>query len=259
MLFSTYKNVKKPRPMKQILLFLILVPTFVFSQYNVAYTVTIKRLKANADDCDGGAPFCLNAPQDPVFNIWTSDGEANSNTNCWIFEDDDAAGYGQWIDIQNVEIANETGVNTNYISFDMSGFETDALFAAGCSSSAGDDANYSQQFVQQFDLSTIPQGIPYTDEIDLSGVYFAEIEINWTDLNVGLHNLESRVQFTMAPNPTEGFFNINLSEEGASNFEVSILDISGRTVYSAMSSSNEMTIELSNQESGMYFVNINVD
>ena len=199
--------------MKRLLLFLFVLPTFAFSQYNVAYTVTVKRLMALADDCDGGAPFCLNAPQDPIFNIWTTDAEANINTNCWIFEDDDAAGYGQWIDIQNLEIANETGVNTNYINFDMSGFETDALFAASCTSSFGDDADYPQQFVQQYDLSTIPDGIPYTDEIDLAGVYFAEIE----------------------------------------------MDVTGRTVYSAMSGSNELTIELSNQESGMYFVHINAD
>ncbi len=245
--------------MKRLLLFLFVLPTFAFSQYNVAYTVTVKRLMALADDCDGGAPFCLNAPQDPIFNIWTTDAEANINTNCWIFEDDNAADYNSWIDIQNLEIANETGVNTNYISFDMSGFETDALFAASCTSSFGDDADYPQQFVQQYDLSTIPDGVPYTDEIDLAGVYFAEIEIWWTDLNVGLTNIENKVQFTMAPNPSEGAFNITLSEDGLNSFDVTIMDVTGRTVYSAMSGSNELTIELSNQESGMYFVHINAD
>ena len=246
--------------MKQLLLVLLILPSYAFSQYNVAYTVTVKRLKALADECDGAIPIiCPNAPQDPVFNIWTTDDEANTNSNCWIYEDDWDADYGIWIDIANLEIANETGVNTNFISFDMSGFETDALFAATCSSSSGDDADYPQQFVQQYDLSTIPDGIPYTDEIDLAGVYFAEIEIWWTDLNVGLTNIENKVQFTMAPNPSEGAFNITLSEDGLNSFDVTIMDVTGRTVYSAMSGSNELTIELSNQESGMYFVHINAD
>ena len=246
--------------MKRLLLILLVLPTFAFTQYNVAYTITVKRLMALADDCDGGgAPFCLNAPQDPVFNIWTSDAEANSNTGCWIFEDDNAAGYGLWIDIQNLEIANETGVNTNFISFDMSGFETDALFSADCTSSSGDDADYAQQFVQQFDFATIPMDVPYTDEIDLAGVYFAEVEIWWTDLNVGLTNLDKKIEFTMAPNPSEGIFNISLSEDGLNSFDVTIMDVTGRVIYSAINGTNEVTINLNNQEAGMYFVHINTD
>lgn len=85
--------------MKKTLLILMLSPFMLLSQ--VDYTVDILRLKAKADDCDGGLPLCLNAPQDPVFNIWTVDAGANENTYCWIFEDDNAASYNTWIDIQN--------------------------------------------------------------------------------------------------------------------------------------------------------------
>lgn len=242
--------------MKKLLLSLFIIPTFTIAQYNIDYTVTIKRLKALADNCDGGIPLCLNAPQDPVFSIWTTDAEANTNTNCWIFEDDDAAGYNQWIDIQNLEIANETGVNTNYISFDMSGFETDALFAATCSSSSGDDAVYDQQFVQQFDLTAIPPGVVYATEIDLDGVYFAEIEILYTNLNAGLADHEAIVNFKMFPNPTSGGLNINLGENESNNFDINITDVSGRNIYNETSYSKELYIDLNNQQSGIYFVKV---
>ncbi|MDX2360617.1 MAG: T9SS type A sorting domain-containing protein [Crocinitomicaceae bacterium] len=245
--------------MKKLLLLFIIAPLYTVAQYNVAYTVTVTRLKALADDCDGGAPFCLTAPQDPVFNIWTTDGEANTNTNCWIYEDDDDAGYGMWIDIQNLEIANETGVNTNFISFDMSGFETDAILAATCNSSAGDDADYPQQFVQQFDLSTITPETIYSGEIDLDGVYFAEIEIWWKDLNAGLFNLDSKVEFTLAPNPSEGQFSVTLSEEEVHGFEVQVMDVTGRVVFANNTNATAMQIDLTGQDAGMYFVNVNAD
>jgi len=245
--------------MKQLLLVLFVAPFMAYSQYNVAYSVTVTRLRAFADDCDGGAPFCLNAPQDPVFNVWSLDGEANENHNCWIYNDDGDAEYGLWIDIQNLEIANETGVNTSFISFDMSGFESDAVGAPGCSSGVGDDATYDRQFVQQFDLSTIPELTPYVDQISLNDVYIAEVEIIWENLNAGLFNLESKVEFTMAPNPSEGTFNITLSENETQGFEVTVLDIAGREVYASESNGTAMQIDLTNQEAGMYFVHVNAD
>ena len=242
--------------MKKLLLVLFLLPVISYGQYNVAYTVTVTKLMALADDCDGGAPFCINAPQDPIFNIWSSDGEANENTNCWIFEDDSEIEYGLWKDIQNLEIANESGVNTDYITFDMSGFETDALGSAGCSSGLTDDAVYDRQFVGQFNLLAIPSETTYVDTINLGGVYYAEIEIYWEDLNAGLFDLGNDIQFKIAPNPTEGAFNVSLSEGTINDFDVVVTDLAGRTVYQSSVSSNETQVDLSNQEAGAYFVRI---
>lgn len=244
--------------MKRLLLLLLLTPAVSFAQYNVAYTVTITELRALADDCDGGAPFCLNAPQDPVFNIWTNDGEANENHNCWIFEDDNDIEYGLWKDIQNLEIANHSGVNTSYISFDMSGFESDNL-SPGCSDAIGDDAVYGRQFVQQFDLSTLPEQTVNEVEIDLDDVYFAKVEIWWEDLNAGLFNLDSKAQFSMAPNPSEGIFTVTLEEEGVSTFDVQVIDVAGRTIYSGTSMTDELSIDLNNQNAGVYFVNVDAE
>lgn len=242
--------------MKHILLPITFLPLFAAAQYNVAYSVTVTKLMALADDCDGGAPFCLNAPQDPIFNIWTNDGQANENTNCWIFEDDVEIEYGLWKDIQNLEIANETGVNTSYISFDMAGFETDAITAANCSSGLTDDAVYDRQFVEQFDLSTIPAESTYVDTIDLDGVYFALVEIYWEDLNAGLFDLSNGLLFKMGPNPSKGSFDISLTEGTIQEFDVSITDLAGRVVYQSSELGGVAHVDLSEQERGMYLVSL---
>lgn len=244
--------------MRLLLLFLLVLPLVSNAQYNIAYTVTVKRLKALADNCDGGAPFCLNAPQDPVFNMWTTDGGGNENTYCWIFEDDNDAGYGIWKDIQNLEIANETGVNTNYINIDMSGFESDNL-SPGCSDAIGDDAVYQRQLVQQFDLSAIPQGQVYSTTVDLDGVYYAEIDIYWEDLNAGLTILDDNTSFKLAPNPSNGQFNITFEGNEITAFNVAVLDLAGRAVYTEQVQGSSAQIDLMDENPGVYFVRIDVE
>lgn len=243
--------------MKKLLLCLAMTPMLSFAQYNVAYTVTILRLKANADDCDGGAPFCINAPQDPVFNIWTNDGGGNINTNCWTYDDDNAAAYGLWIDIQNLELANETGVNTSYINVEMSGHESDNIGSPSCSPDSGDDAVISQTLAQQFILSAIPENTPYITTVDIQSTYFAEIKIVWDDLTTGVIDLESDMAFRVSPNPSNGIFTVELSGNGFEAFDLKVIDISGREVYSDRVNGQSTNVEL-HEQPGVYFVEARV-
>ena len=246
--------------MKRLLLILLIAPSFTFAQLNVDYTVTIKQLKANADDCDGcigGLP--IYGEQDPVFNIWTNDGDGNTNTKCWIFEDDPNADFGLWNDITDYEIANQTGVNTNYINIEMSGHESDVIGGTTCSPDSGDDGIIAQALAQQFDLFTIPENTPYIVEVNVSNVYFAEIEILWDNNETGIDEIASGLNFSVYPNPTEGTFNINLSEDGLNSFDVSVMDVTGRVIYSKTTGSNEITVDLNNQDAGMYFVHVNAE
>lgn len=243
--------------MKKIILILFILPTIVSYGQNIAYTVNVTKLKAKADACDGGlSPLCPNAPQDPVIHVWTSDAEANENTHCWIYDNDDDAAYNQWIDIQNLEIANETGVMTSYITIDMGGFESDELIGSIACDDWNGDAVMNRQLAQQFDLSVIPQGVPYTATVDIGDVYFAEIEIEWVDLNASLFDLGNSIQFKMAPNPTEGFFSVDLTEGSVNEFNLAITDLSGRTVLEKFVSSNKTQVNLNDQEAGVYFVRI---
>ena len=238
--------------MKKTLLLLALLPLSLFAQ--VDYTVDILRLKAAADDCDGGAPFCLNAPQDPVFNIWTVDAAANENTYCWIFEDDNDASYNSWVDIQNVQIANETNVLTTYITLEMSGFESDALGSATCSSGTGDDAVMARQLAQSFDLSLVPEGTPYLATIDIGDTYFAEIEILWIDLTAGMGELNPLTAYTIAPNPTTGEFHVHVAENVGQLFDTVVTDLSGRIVERRSGIQPYETIDISSNEQGSYLV-----
>ena len=243
--------------MKRLLLTLIILPSFAFAQYNIDYTVTIKQLKANADDCDGcilgQATF---GPQDPVFNIWTNDADGNTNTNCWIFEDDSNADFGVWNDITDYEIANQTGVNTNYINIEMSGHESDVIGGTTCSPDSSDDGIIAQALAQQFDLFTIPENTPYLVEVNVADVYFAEIEILWDNNETGIDEITNGLNFSIYPNPTKGTFKINLPENSTNNIDVDVIDVTGRVIYSTATGSNDMIVDLDNQLSGIYFVKV---
>jgi hypothetical protein len=241
--------------MKRLLLILIALPTLSFGQANIAYTVTVTDLMAKADDCDGGLnPLCPNKPQDPVFHIWSLDAEANENTNCWIYDNDDAAKYNLWIDIQNLELANETGVMTSFIQIDMGGFESDELVGSIQCNDWNGDAVMSRQLAQQFDLSLIPQSTPYQATIDIGGVYFAKIEIEWVDLNASLNELSTETQFSMAPNPSKGLVKLALTDD-VTEFDVQVMDMTGRVVQEHHVQSNKTSLTI-NEGPGVYLVRV---
>ena len=95
--------------------------------------------------------------------------------------------------------------------------------------------------------------------MNVANVYFAEIEILWDNSETGIDEIASGLNFSVYPNPTEGVFNINLSEDALNSFDVNIMDVTGRAIYSRTIGSNEVTIDLNNQDAGMYFVHINAE
>lgn len=218
----------------------------------VSYEVTVTRLRAFADDCDGGAiTFCANAPQDPVYNIWVIDQEANEETACWVFEDDNDAAYAVWTDIQDLQIATQANVNTTSLSFDMSGFETDNL-NPNCTSALGDDAVIDREFVQEIVLSTLTEGVVNTVIIDLQDTYYAELEIIWNDLTAS-HDELAAPALTLAPNPTSGSFTIATTGVTGER-TIEIRDMSGRIIQSVVNSQDVTEIYLDNVEAGNYLV-----
>ena len=243
--------------MKKLLLLAVLFPATVFSQ--ISYTITVERLKAKADACDGGSPFCLNAPQDPVFSIWTNDMEANEFTNCWTFENDAAADYNLWIDVQNLEIANVSSVATTWLSFDMEGFESDAIGSVTCSSGSFDEAVFDRQFVLQLDLATVPENTDHLVTLELGATYWAEVTVHWIDLAAGLSPLTHDFDYSLVPNPTNGAFKVNLLSQGIDLFNLTVTDLSGRTILQEKGLSHQAEIDLSSQESGAYFVSVEVN
>jgi hypothetical protein len=237
------------------LLFIFLSASFV-AQSQIDYTVTVTKLMALADDCDGGG-FCLSAPQDPVFNIWVTDAEATENTYCWIFDGDDNQAYGLWNDIPNVEIANETDVVSTYLTFDLGGFESDNL-NTNCTSAFGDDEIFDRQYVELISFGALQNGVPHIDTLSIGGVYFFEIEVVYHDYAT-LNELEQELSFVVAPNPNNGSFILKLDENNNSGFTALVTDMMGRTVYATETTSNETQIDITNQDAGVYFVTVLAD
>ena len=241
------------------LLFLFLGCSFTV-QSQIDYTVTVTKLKALADDCDGEIDLglivvCPFAPQDPVFKLWVLD-ENNTNENyyCWTFDSDENQAYGLWNDIQNVEIANETNVASDYLIFDAAGFESDDAIVT-CSSSLLDEAVYDRQFVDQINFNDLQSGVPYTHVLSLDGVYFFEIEIV-LDNHAVVTKLEQTF-FTLAPNPTSGSFRIKLDNAEAVGFSAVVRDMMGRIIYTQETTSSVAEVDISAQEAGVYFITIN--
>lgn len=237
------------------LLFIFLSASFI-AQSQIDYTVTVTKLMAYADDCDGGG-FCLSAPQDPVFNIWVTDAETTENTYCWIFDGDDNQAYGVWNDIPNVEIANETDVITNYLTFDLGGFESDNL-NPNCSSAFGDDEVYDRQYVDLINFGTLQNGVAYIDTLSVGGVYFFEIEVVFHDY-ASVNELEKELNFVLAPNPNNGTFIVKLDQVAQNGFSTQVRDMMGRIVYAEETTSFESQIDISNQDAGVYFVTVNAE
>ena len=238
--------------MKTILLSLFMISFAASAQ--IGYTIHVTKLMATADDCDGGG-FCLSAPQDPVFNIWVTDAAANENTNCWGFDNDDDMAYGLWNDITDYELANEAYVLTNYFSFDMSAFESDALSGISCSAGGLDDLVFDRTFVKLITTSMVPMNTIYTDTLSLGGAYNMVIEIMWHDY-AGIDENPNELAVAVSPNPSNGVFKINLTDVVENEFEITVQDITGKTIYRDFVNGKETTLNLTEQISGIYFVNI---
>ena len=236
---------------------LLLLPFCSFGQ--ISYSVTVTKLLAKADDCDGAVPpFCSSSIQDPTFNIWCLDGAGNEGTNCWSFDEDPSINYNIWKDILDVQIGAQSNVNTSYIQIDMEGFEKD-LLSNTCSSTVGDDEVIDRAMVQQFPLSSLTEGVVNTVQVSLNDVYFAELEIEWHDLYASNEELSVITSFIVYPNPTNGIFKVSMNIDDSKEFNVKVLDMVGREIYNREDMILSEEIILSGNEPGKYFIYIEID
>ncbi len=106
---------------------------------------------------------------------------------------------------------------------------------------------------------------PTTDvTFDVEGSYTLQVAVNDGELEsvatinvsviTGITN--KRSAFRMYPNPANASVFLEFVNRGNEIPGVSIINITGKTVYKGMAESNTMRINLSNLESGLYFVKI---
>jgi hypothetical protein len=141
----------------------------------------------------------------------------------------------------------------------MEGFESDALGSVTCSSGGLDEAVFDRQFVLQLDLSTVPENTDHLVTLELGDTYWAEITVHWIDLTAGLSDLVNDFNFALVPNPTNGLFKVNMTSQGVDQFNVTVSDLAGRTIFHQEGLSHQSEIDLSKQDAGAYFVNVEVN
>lgn len=237
----------------KILLLSISMMTFL-ANAQIGYSVHVTKLMATADDCDGGG-FCLSAPQDPVFNIWVTDAQANENSACFTFDNDDNMAYGVWNDIPDFELANESYVLTNYLSFDLGAFESDAFSGISCTSGTFDDNVFDRAFNKLITTGSMPMNVVYTDTLVVGGIYNMVVDILWFDY-ASLDEISDELSVAISPNPSSGVFKINLTDLQENEFNITVSDVSGNSIYSNFVNGTQTSIDLSSHNTGVYFVNI---
>ena len=82
------------------------------------------------------------------------------------------------------------------------------------------------------------------------------------EICAGLDDVDLSAQMRIFPNPNQGQFTFNFEVPGTTDFELSVVDLLGKTVYTEavrnVSGSYSRTISLNQAPHGLYFVNVDV-
>jgi len=79
-------------------------------------------------------------------------------------------------------------------------------------------------------------------------------DVSVIDLGVGIQEIKTN-EYRLYPNPTEGFFNIQLNEGKLG--DIRVFDLQGRNVFTSYESSSSAEIDLSQLDKGIYIVEFN--
>jgi PKD repeat protein len=76
----------------------------------------------------------------------------------------------------------------------------------------------------------------------------------FTPSALGIGELSNNSTFKIYPNPTNGIFNLQISQ--TENIEIKICDVYGKNIYQNNNAASTIQIDLSSQASGVYFISI---
>ena len=79
--------------------------------------------------------------------------------------------------------------------------------------------------------------------------------VTCTELIINVDEFNSN-EISIYPNPTNGFFTVDLSSNYSKSTLIEIFSISGQKIYSENANQNIMTIDMSNNSKGIYFIKI---
>ncbi len=88
----------------------------------------------------------------------------------------------------------------------------------------------------------------------------AAVRLNFGNLVIGLDKEDdTKVVFSVSPNPNKGLFNVNITSRVAANYAMSARNMLGQIVYNdnlSVSGSKAQALDLTNMEKGIYFVTL---
>ena len=74
--------------------------------------------------------------------------------------------------------------------------------------------------------------------------------------SLSMVDFTTQLMFTIKPNPSRHFLNINLENESSGDFNVEVYDVLGKQVYKQRLSRLETSIDVLNWKSGIYLVKV---
>lgn len=159
---------------------------------------------------------------------------------------------------------NKTGAlyihQNNFLNFNKNSI----LLKGGNTPGKADTIDFRDNYWGTTNTSQIEAGIrDFKDDIAVAGIadftnYLSNPVTDCVMQNPDFNPLSaekfSRAKFSLAPNPAESFFTVNMPEN--SEYRTIISAISGATVYETTFTGNSSTISTAELPAGMYFVNI---
>ncbi len=76
---------------------------------------------------------------------------------------------------------------------------------------------------------------------------------------VGLYDIDQDVEFSISPNPTSDFIQVDLTGESFTKAGLHLYDVSGKRISGLLTEDNITTMDLSSYPSGMYFLQIVIE
>ena len=200
----------------------------------------------NSDDIPTST-MCVHHPSGNIKKLAFDDNPAVSANGMWSSEDD-----SQW-EVEWDRNTTTEGGSSGSPLFDQNGRIIGQLWGGGasCFNLTAPD------FYGKISYSWEPSGSNQTNQLK-----------HWLDPNdEGLVTLDgfnptasiaekSTLEFNVYPNPNNGVFSIELDATASGKTQLTVTDISGRTVYSSEHMGNHMIVDLSNASSGAYLLQI---
>jgi hypothetical protein len=181
------------------------------------------------------AAYTANTNLELLFDAMEHGEEQSPNDSTWIRGSDTSAWVGVFDNFANITST------TAYAAFGPIDIDA-ALAAAGQTVSSSFQIRFGQE-----DNFPVPS----------DGFSFDNIRVQ--DGTVGIENNEEVSGFTVTPNPSNGVFNLVLNNSNSESFNISILDVSGKEVFTEIVNLNSNTrkqVDLSDFAKGVYFMQI---